>query len=781
MDKRLKLFAISLTSIISATTLGAVAFNFSDNIAFNARATENTEITLDSTEKPEIDNDGNGTLTYSKNNYATFSYTGASEYEGGHVILQNGGTLEKMQVSRDLKSITASFAGSLQIECDWENPFSNEHIVGNLVSGEPFSIVGNYWKITALDLTSIDSISLTYGCENESVAPETTTSAITKISDENNFATIFEKDGNIYFSVKGKYDISTGRLTSNDITLVGDNESQSIQCGYIDLLSTTTFIAYFNLTDWYKTETEGVELFCHLYLRGAPAFGDNGDVAVKNKTFETNSLDIDGTRTVALTDYSWASTGATIHMAKLVFKYALFRLDTTTSLARLIEENSTPYYVVRLLGDGTADYNPSSFVLFDSSPNEVETRYPISIAAEKYEKVDDSHIDVYFDLTQNSTYVLYDSKDIGTFMNPHIKYNGSEIGDVVGNDSYDDSTTKVWINSIYDSINDRYYSLFIRNQVFSLSLTKTNIVLDDTDMLAKFEVVDGNINYVLNMHVNDKTEFDYSKLTLVDGSRTLPYVKHVDDDYGNTNVYFDISSLSSDIGDTTISFNTHLYYDGSAYYSTTGGNVMNMHKGIDRQQSAGYETIPSAHTQAPMYLTGEGQSVTNGTIHAQMVYRWSMFSFILWKDGTVSPTVEKTSDKTGFFNLYFQNRTQKTGPVLFIKFTISGNIKPDTLGVGDSTSFPIAGFFINGTTAEISFDITRLNDYNKKEYCHLFRNGSKIKFNGKSGGDILTNYKKSSSSTLVSYGLNALSCSSNGIWYELKEAYSMIVVTTGSK
>ena len=774
--KRPTLISLSLLAVISFSA-ALVSTTMSTNFIFSKADEKTTTITLNASNKPTINGDS-GLLEY--NEFATFTYTRASEYEGGHVILESGGTLEKVQESNDLKSITVSFAGSLQIECDWEKPFSDEHIVGNLVTGEPFSIVGNYWKITALDITSIDSISLTFGCEEASVAPDTTTSAITGIANENNFARIFEKDGDVYFSVKGIYNISAGRLTSKDITLVGDDEEQIIQCEYIDLLSTTTFIAYFNLTDWYGANTNGVEVFCHLYVRGVHAFGNGGDVAVKSRTFETKSLDIDGARNVALVDYSWSVTGATMHMAKLVFKYDLFRLDTTTSLARLIEENGKPYYVVRLLGDVTVDYDTSSFVLFDSKPNEVETRYPISIAAEKYEEVDDSHIDVYFDLTQNSTYVLYDSKDIGTFMTPHIKYNGSEIGDVVGNDSYDDSTTKVWINSIYNSTADRYYSLFIRNQIFSLSLTKANIVLDDTDMLAKFDVVDGNINYVLNMHVNDKAEFDYTKLTLVDGSRSLPYVKHVDDDYGNTSVYFNMSSLSSGVEDTTVSFNSHLYYDGSAYYSTTGGNVMNMHKGMDFKQTSGYETIPSAHSSTPMYLTGEGQSVTNGTIHAQIVYRWSIFSFLLWKDGSVSPTVSATSSQTDFFNLFFQNRTQKTGAVLYIKFTISGNIKPDTLGVGDSTSFDIAGFFITGTTVEISFDITRLNGYNQKEYCHLFRNGSKITFNEKSGGDILTGYKKSSKATLVSYGLNALRCSSNGIWYELKEAYNMIVVTTGS-
>ena len=140
--------------------------------------------------------------------------------------------------------------------------------------------------------------------------------------------------------------------------------------------------------------------------------------------------------------------------------------------------------------------------------------------------------------------------------------------------------------------------------------------------------------------------------------------------------------------------------------------------------------------------------------------------------------MKNTTSLATFFNLFFKNRTERTGPVLYIKFNKEGDVKPNTLGVGDSTSLPISGFACFSDYVEIAFDITRLNKVNLSEYCHLFMNGSKLKsFNG--NGDVKTKGSKSTGSSKVSYGLNALRCSTNGVWYELKEAWSMLIVCTG--
>jgi len=165
-----KVLILSCTALFAVGTMAYVSIG---NTHFTAHSylikgdNETHDFTLSSSKQPVIDGSGNGTLIY--NDSCTVNYTKASLENGYHVVLANGGTIDKGE-SRGLQTITVTFTGKLRVRSSYASDDTN--YVYELTSGVSKSLHGNYFVIESLqDDTKITSINVTYSCnESESAA-----------------------------------------------------------------------------------------------------------------------------------------------------------------------------------------------------------------------------------------------------------------------------------------------------------------------------------------------------------------------------------------------------------------------------------------------------------------------------------------------------------------------------------------------------------------------------------------------------------------------------------
>ena len=294
-----------------------------------------TEINLTSSRTPTI-TDGNGTLQY--NQFITLDYTKASESEGHHIVLDEGGTIARREASYSLNTVTATFTGSLRIECGFENDYLTQEVVymGELTSGTPFVLKGNYWRILALEETTIDDISLGFGCVSASnPVIEDKIGLITLPNTELQFTSIEKRYETTYLTVKCNYDRSKGDIVAEDLQVKGDNGAQVYNCSFIETLSSDTFIAYFDVSSQHAAILGNLSekiVYCHLFVANAPwntADGTTGtgNIGLNNSKLLSRTITVEGNKAIT---------------------FGLRETKTGTKLAWLIYRNKNTY-----------DFNPN--------------------------------------------------------------------------------------------------------------------------------------------------------------------------------------------------------------------------------------------------------------------------------------------------------------------------------------------------------------------------------------------------------------------------------------
>ncbi len=163
MNRKIMLFgAVYSIFGMSAIVFSVPSFALNNVFAYGTR-TSNTHIVLDKFNKPDITS-GSGSLTY--NEYATFSYVGASIKEDYHVSLADGGTLYKNEASNSLSSFLVSFSGNLILHTGY-NGVDDTCYEYTLESGVSTDVKGNYFKLISSGATDIESIDISFGCLTE--------------------------------------------------------------------------------------------------------------------------------------------------------------------------------------------------------------------------------------------------------------------------------------------------------------------------------------------------------------------------------------------------------------------------------------------------------------------------------------------------------------------------------------------------------------------------------------------------------------------------------------
>lgn len=165
MNKKLMLYA-AVSSIfgMSAIVVSVPSFAINNVFALGTRTNNTTHIVLNNTNQPTITASGSGSLTY--NEYASFSYVGASSNATGHVSLNDGGTIYKNEVSNSLSSFLVSFSGNLILHTGYDG-VEDTCYEYTLESGVSTEVRGNYFKLISSGATDIESINISFGCVTE--------------------------------------------------------------------------------------------------------------------------------------------------------------------------------------------------------------------------------------------------------------------------------------------------------------------------------------------------------------------------------------------------------------------------------------------------------------------------------------------------------------------------------------------------------------------------------------------------------------------------------------
>lgn len=174
MNKKLVLYA-AVSSIfgMSAIVMSVPSFAINNVFAFRTRSNNAQHFELNDSNQPSIDDSGSGSLTY--NEFAHFSYTGASSNATGHVSLADGGTLFKNEASNSLSSFQVSFSGNLILHTGY-NGVEDTCYEYTLESGVSTEVKGNYFKLISSGTTDISEIIIDFGCEEEDIETHTPSS-----------------------------------------------------------------------------------------------------------------------------------------------------------------------------------------------------------------------------------------------------------------------------------------------------------------------------------------------------------------------------------------------------------------------------------------------------------------------------------------------------------------------------------------------------------------------------------------------------------------------------
>ena len=325
MRKKSKLIALS--SIVFASSIGLVSIaNFGTiNLLRTLAEGEKYVLVLDNTNVPTATGE-DGTLVLDQGNFV-LNYEKASPSATGHVALATGGSITKSIISRGLKSVQATFTGNLQIEVGYEEDYQTQEVVQivNLTSGTSSAVEGNYWKITALEDTDIESLVLTYNCDVPVTYTGTLDSTAVGIQAVNQYSDIHEYNNKIYYSLDCTYDPTKGRVTAEDIVVYGDLAFETFSCCYLQTTSATTFTAYFEVSsihdkviaDSKSIATTGEKVvYLHLRVNGT----NIGNISAKGALYpKTYTLDNNKSITCGLRDLAYEGKSAGSTLAWLIY------------------------------------------------------------------------------------------------------------------------------------------------------------------------------------------------------------------------------------------------------------------------------------------------------------------------------------------------------------------------------------------------------------------------------------------------------------------------------
>jgi hypothetical protein len=324
MRQNSKLIVLS-TVFASVIGLASIASSATIDLLHPYAEGEEYVLTLDNTEVPTITEE-DGTLVLDEE-HLILNYDKASTSVAGHVALATGGSITKTTASYGLKSVQATFTGNLQIEVGYEEDYETQEVVQivNLTSGVASEVEGNYWKITALEDSDIESLVLTYNCETPVTYTGTLDSTAVGIQAVNQYSDIHEYDGKIYFSLDCTYDPTKGRVTAEDIVIYGDLAFETFPCCYLQTTSETTFTAYFEVSSIHDKAIAGSKsidttgekvIYLHLRINGT----NLGNISAKGALYpKTYTLDNNKSITCGLRDLAYEGKTTGTPLAWLVY------------------------------------------------------------------------------------------------------------------------------------------------------------------------------------------------------------------------------------------------------------------------------------------------------------------------------------------------------------------------------------------------------------------------------------------------------------------------------
>lgn len=143
--------------------------NGTTNLFHKAAGNENISVTLDSSRAPTTSESFVSSVEKEYADlYSTYVYKNVKASSGKLCELGQCGSIEKLEESKQLKTITVNFSGEpMTLYTKYNESFEYSSFV-NLSSGVACDIGGNYFKIYTGAGVVITSIVLTYNCENAS-------------------------------------------------------------------------------------------------------------------------------------------------------------------------------------------------------------------------------------------------------------------------------------------------------------------------------------------------------------------------------------------------------------------------------------------------------------------------------------------------------------------------------------------------------------------------------------------------------------------------------------
>ena len=453
MNNRSKGFltALAFSSLVAVGTLvifvaagpmyNPSLFVHADNQVFN----------IDASRKPTIEA-GNGSLAIG--DYSNFTYTNASNEEGYHVVLGAGGVMRKTEATNGLSGLTVAFTGSIKVETDWTDSFAGDHYVLYPSSGDALNVRGNYWKITALESSKIESVTLSYNCDVAEAVPDSSASTVTGMPTTGKFAWLEESDGDILFAFNGEM---YGYIAASDLTIRENRFSGNFQfiidAEKVEYTSPSTFVAYFNISSFYAHKEATINFYPHLYVRNSQWTGSTTDLRTWQDGEEHgNSVIIDssptmddGNKTIALTCMNWAESTGRFYMPHLTMSTTTKHFsidDESKSGGSLFSETSVSYTsntttIQLITSDRSMQLDPEMFVLCDRSETTATNAIVASDATYEEYAGDKYKVSITFDLTLFNKYYSGSELNIwchllihGDSVTTATTWDGSESGDL---------------------------------------------------------------------------------------------------------------------------------------------------------------------------------------------------------------------------------------------------------------------------------------------------------------------------------------------------------------
>lgn len=160
MNKKLKIgLAVSACSLLCVSAMLLVQ---NTNFASIADAeTKSTTIVLDASKAPTTSLTYVESVDYTQIQYSTFTYKKVKASDGNLCTLDAGGSITR-NLSEGLISLNVTFTGSLVVNTSFDE--GGKQTTYKLTSGQTTTLCGNYFTIVANSETTINQLTLSFGC-----------------------------------------------------------------------------------------------------------------------------------------------------------------------------------------------------------------------------------------------------------------------------------------------------------------------------------------------------------------------------------------------------------------------------------------------------------------------------------------------------------------------------------------------------------------------------------------------------------------------------------------